>query len=365
MAGRDRQRRRHRYLVERCAGVGCTTFAQIATPATTTFNDTGLTAATSYSYRVRATDAAANLGPYSAVATATTQGTTDTQAPTAPGTPALTVVSSNQINLSWAAASDNVAVTSYLVERCQGSGCSTFAQVGTSGGTTFNNTGLTAATSYSYRVRATDAAANLGPYSAVATATTQGTTDTQAPTAPGTPALTVVSSNQINLSWAAASDNVAVTSYLVERCQGSGCSTFAQVGTSSGTTFNNTGLTASTSYSYRVRATDAAANLGPYSATASATTPAAATIAFVQTNAATPQSSPTSVAVPFTSAQSGGNLNVVVVGWNSSTGQVLSVTDTVGNTYVSAVGPTVFAGFATQSIYYAANIAPPRPTPTP
>ena len=56
-----------------------------------------------------------------------------------------------------------------------------------------------------------------------------------------------------------------MTGYRVERCQGAGCSNFAQVGTPSGTTFGDSGLLAGTSYSYRVRATDAAANLSAYS----------------------------------------------------------------------------------------------------
>jgi phosphodiesterase/alkaline phosphatase D-like protein len=344
------------YFVERCNGAGCTTFAQVASPATTSFNDTALTPSTSYSYRIRATDAANNLSPYSGTATAITQAGPDIQPPTAPGTPVLTVVSSTQINLSWSAATDNVGVTGYLVEHCNGAGCSTFAQVGTSTTASFNDTGLTPSTSYSYRVRATDAASNLGPYSATATATTQ-TPDTQAPTAPGTPVLTVVSSGQINLTWPAATDNVAVTGYFVERCAGAGCSTFAQVGTPTAPSFNDTGVSPSITYSYRVRATDAANNLGPYSATASATTPAAASIAFVQFASAVPQSSPTSVPVTYAQAQSAGNLNVVVVGWNNSGGQTVTVTDSKGNTYVPAVGPTVFGGFATQSIYYAANIA--------
>jgi phosphodiesterase/alkaline phosphatase D-like protein len=344
------------YLVERCAGANCATFAQIATPSTTSLNDTGLTAATSYSYRIRATDAAANLGPYSPVASATTQSIPDTQPPTAPGTPVLAVVSNSQINLSWSPATDNVAVTGYLVERCAGANCTTFAQIATPSTTSLNDTGLTAATSYSYRIRATDAAANLGPYSPVATATTQAQ-DTQPPTAPGAPVLTVVSSNQINLTWSAATDNVAVTGYLVERCAGANCTAFVQIATPNTTSFNDTGLAASTSYSYRIRATDAANNLSSYSPTASATTAAAIPIAFRQVASAAPQSSPTSVAVAFTQAQIAGNLNVVVVGWNNSTSQVLTVTDTAGNAYGRAVGPTAVAGFATQSIYYAANIA--------
>ena len=83
----------------------------------------------------------------------------------------------------------------------------------------------------------------------------------------------------------------------------------------------------------------------------------AAPIAFVQVNSAVPQSPQATVAVAYPLAQTAGNLNVVVVGWNSASGQVQSVADTRGNPYVRAVGPTVSAGFATQSIYYAANIA--------
>src|SRR5258706_386653 len=260
------------YLLERCAGASCSSFAQIGTPATNSFSDTGLSASTSYSYRVRATDAASNLGPYSPTASASTPAPPDTQAPTAPGTPVPSVVSSTQINLTCPAATDNVGVTNYLVEQCAGSGCSNFAQVGTSSTTSFSNTGLAASTTYNYRARATDAANNIGPYSAAATATTQAPPDTQAPTAPGTPVLTVVSISRIDLSWPAATDNVAVTGYVLERCIGAGCSSFVQISAPTATTFSDTGLTASTSYSYRVRATDAANNLGPYSSSASATT---------------------------------------------------------------------------------------------
>jgi len=82
----------------------------------------------------------------------------------------------------------------------------------------------------------------------------------------------------------------------------------------------------------------------------------AATIAYVQNNYATPQSSPTSVAVKFNAAQKAGDLNVAVVGWNDSKATVSSVTDSSGNTYVRAVGPTILTGALSQSIYYARNI---------
>ena len=111
-----------------------------------------------------------------------------------------------------------------------------------------------------------------------------GIADTQAPTAPTNLVATAASSRQINLTWTASTDNVGVTGYRVERCQGAGCTTFAQIGTATTAELQRTGLTAATSYSYRVRAKDAAGNLSGYSATASATTLAGAPRDHVQTD---------------------------------------------------------------------------------
>ena len=60
--------------------------------------------------------------------------------------------------------------------------------------------------------------------------------------------------------------------------------------------------------------------------------------------------------VKYNAAQTAGDLNVVVVGWNDSRATVSRVTDSRGNTYIRAVGPTIQSGFASQSIYYAKNI---------
>ena len=99
--------------------------------------------------------------------------------------------------------------------------------------------------------------------------------DTSPPTAPAGLTATAAGSSQVNLSWTAATDNVGVTGYRVERCQGAGCTNFTQVGTPTATTFNDTDRAASTTYRYRVRAADAAGNLGGYSTIAEATTSAA------------------------------------------------------------------------------------------
>ena len=90
---------------------------------------------------------------------------------------------------------------------------------------------------------------------------------------------------------------------------------------------------------------------------ASAFVPAqAAAPAFVQINSAVPQSTAaSSVSVTFTAAQTAGNLNVVIVGWNDITANVSSLSDSAGNIYIRALGPTLGSGLS-QSIYYAKNI---------
>ena len=145
----------------------------------------------------------------------------DTTPPTDPTNLTATPAGSTQINLSWTASTDNIAVTGYQIERCQGTGCTTFALLTTVTGTTYNNTGLTASTPYSYRVRATDGT-NFSGYSNTASATTQASSDTTPPTDPTNLTATPAGSTQINLSWTASTDNIAVTGYQIERCQGQG-----------------------------------------------------------------------------------------------------------------------------------------------
>ena len=76
---------------------------------------------------------------------------------------------------------------------------------------------------------------------------------------------------------------------------------------------------------------------------------------FVQVKSATPQTATGSVAVTYTLAQTAGNLNVVVVGWNDTTSTVSMVSDSLGNNYALAIGPTTGTGLR-QSIYYAEGI---------
>lgn len=81
-----------------------------------------------------------------------------------------------------------------------------------------------------------------------------------------------------------------------------------------------------------------------------------ATPTFVQVAYSTPQTPEATVSVAYPSAQTAGDLNVVVVGWNDTAATVKSVTDSKGNVYRLAIGPTLGKGIS-QSIYYASGIA--------
>ncbi len=164
---------------------------------------------------------------------------------------ATAAVLSSQINLSWI--DSDGTEQGFKIERCTGAGCSDFAQIATVGAnvTSYSNTGLTASTSYSYRVRAYNAAGD-SPYSNTATAVTQAAP--ALPAAPTNLVATAVSRSQINLTWTDNANNES--GFYVERCKGSTCTNFAQIATvgANVTTYGNTGLSANTSYRYRVRA---------------------------------------------------------------------------------------------------------------
>jgi regulation of enolase protein 1 (concanavalin A-like superfamily) len=84
------------------------------------------------------------------------------------------------------------------------------------------------------------------------------------------------------------------------------------------------------------------------------------TIQFVQLNSnnntSAPPATAISVAVKYTSAQTAGDMNIIAVGWTDTTTSVSSVTDSSGNTYTLAIGPTRVAADLSQSIYYAKGI---------
>jgi len=191
--------------------------------------------------------------------TYTTTGGGDTTPPSVPQNLTASGTTASSTNLSWSASTDNVGVTGYTIFRRTGTS-GTFAQVGTSTGTTFAATGLTASTQYQFNVVARDAAGNNSTASSNVTVTTGGGQgDTTPPSVPQNLTASGTTSSGTNLSWSASTDNVGVTGYTIFRRTGTS-GTFTQVGTSTGTTFAATGLSANTTYQFNVTARDAAGN---------------------------------------------------------------------------------------------------------
>jgi mannan endo-1,4-beta-mannosidase len=100
-----------------------------------------------------------------------------------------------------------------------------------------------------------------------------GGPDDEAPTTPGTPTTSSVTSNSVTLNWRASTDDTGVTGYDVFRASGTSGGTFSLVSTAGSTSYTNTGLTPSTAYRFYVRARDAAGNVSANSATVAVTTP--------------------------------------------------------------------------------------------
>ncbi|MEV6150712.1 glycosyl hydrolase family 18 protein [Nonomuraea sp. NPDC052129] len=165
-----------------------------------------------------------------------TGGGTDTTAPSVPGNLRSTGTTASSVSLAWDAATDNVGVTGYDVYR--GS-----TQVTTVTGTSYTDSGLAAATSYTYTVRARDAAGNVSAAGNSVTATTSG--GTGAPGQPGTPSVAGTTASSIALSWGASSGTV--TGYRVYE----GSTVKATV---TGTSATIGSLGACTSHTYTVKA---------------------------------------------------------------------------------------------------------------
>ena len=186
-----------------------------------------------------------------------------------------TAVSYSEINLSWNAPSSDGGskITGYKIERSANGGSSWGTIVASTGSndTAFYDTGLGAGKTYEYRVYAINTVGTSQP-SNIATATTLATE----PSSPTGLAATAVSSSEIDLTWNAPGWNggAPVTGYEVQRSADSG-STWSIIVKDTGSTstsYSDTGLSAGTTYSYRVMAINSAGTSNP-SNVASATTP--------------------------------------------------------------------------------------------
>jgi endoglucanase len=195
----------------------------------------------------------------------TAPGTQTATPPAAPSGLVATGVTQTSATLTWSAATAGTSpVTGYTVFTGAG------VQVGTSATTSFALTGLTAGTSNSYFVVATDSAGATSAASAKVTFTTLTGTPATPPGKPGTPVASGVTASGVTLTWGAAvAGTNPVAGYDVFAVSGANTT---KVASSAGTTVAVTGLAPSATYVFDVVARDSTGVTSTPSATVTVTT---------------------------------------------------------------------------------------------
>ncbi|WP_139002097.1 fibronectin type III domain-containing protein, partial [Hyunsoonleella aestuarii] len=218
----------------------------IANVSNTSYQVTGLSPSTAYTFYVIARDAAGNSSTQSNNENITTLDPPDTENPTAPTNLVAANTTEFTTDLSWTASTDNVGVIGYDVYQ-DGSFLTNVSS------TTYIVTGLSPSTAYNFYVIARDAAGNSSPQSNAVNVTTNEFIDIDPPTNPSGLAASNITDSSIDLSWNASTDNVGVTGYDIY------IDTTFLVNVSS-TNYQVTGLSESTIYTFYVVARDAAGN---------------------------------------------------------------------------------------------------------
>lgn len=219
------------------------------TTFSTSANLTGLSALTSYDFRVSSVNVIATSSPTSTVS-ATTLGVV----PSAPTGLSANPITATSVTLNWVSPTNTGGspITSYKVEYKR-SNVAAYTAV-TTASSPYVVSGLTASTAYNFRVSAT----NITGTSVATTVLNASTTAVPAvPTAPRTLAVATTYGNALALTWTApATPGGTLTSYVVQQ---NIATTWTPIATLAGnvTTYVATGLTLSTSYQFRVVATNA------------------------------------------------------------------------------------------------------------
>ncbi len=231
-------------------------YSIIGTATGTIYTDSDLTDGT-YWYYLRAFDAAGNQGWRNGQQSATVSpaGPVDTTRPSRATDVVATGINGTTIELTWTAATDDVAVTGYDVYRSTTANGS-YSIIGTATSTNYTDTGLAEGT-YWYYLRPFDAAGNVGwrngPVSASLAA--GGPVDTTRPSAPRQLVIEGVTATSVDLSWIESTDDVGVAGYvIIDDLTGT------VIATSTINSVTVTGLTTGTTYDLYVKADDAAGN---------------------------------------------------------------------------------------------------------
>jgi chitodextrinase len=253
---------------------------QTTNPITgTSYTDSGLNPGQNYTYTVSAYDASQNVSNAAPIQVTTIY---DITPPSVPTRVVATAISPSEIDLAWQSSTDNIAVSGYNIYR-------NGAQIGTASTNSYDDTGLSPQTNYTYNISAYDEVGNNSAESFPPISTSTWPLDVTPPTEPRGLTATAIDPTDVVLSWQPSTDNVAVGGYYVYR----GGTQIATV--TATTTYEDSGLATGTYYIYDVIAYDTSNNLSvPDYATITtpATTPAAPVVAATSTTPATPGVTP-------------------------------------------------------------------------
>ena len=272
------------YKLEQYKGGKWVQVAQINSNSTTSYKVTGLTAATTYSFRIRAYKTSGNVTAHSGYTNLNTL-----TSPTNVSNVVCAARSYNSITLSW---NRNTTATGYKLEQYKGGKWVQVAQINSNSATSYKITGLTAATTYSFRTRAYKTSGNATAHSGY----TKYNTLTS-PTNVSSFKASKRTSSTVTLGW---SKNSTATGYKLEQYKGGKWVQVAQINSNSATSYKVTGLTAATTYSFRIRAYKTSGNVIAHSG---------------YTNLST-LTSPTNVSNVVCAARS---YNSITLSWNRNT----------------------------------------------
>ena len=287
------------------------------TPATT-LNDTSVSPATTYYYEITAQ----GPGGISSLTTPPASATTPPLPPPSPAPVTATTKSSTSIAVSWAASARAVSYTIYRAASATGP----FAVLAGTPTTAYNDTGLTPSTTYYYEITAT----NPGGTSPVSAPPASATTFPLPPGATTSVSANATSTTSITVTWTAAP---GATLYTIYRSTSASGPFNVQAGTSVTTTFNNTGLTPSTTYYYEITASNAGGT------SALSTPPASAT---TKTAPPPPPVAPTTVSAMTKSS------SAIAVSWNApvnATSYTIYRSTNSSGPFTTQVGTSASAAF--------------------
>lgn len=187
----------------------------------------------------------------------------DTAAPTAPSNLTTSAIEHTSAVINWSASTDDYSTFTYDIYR---NGSLRTSIPGSTPDLKFTDTGLSPGTEYTYHIQARDSQGNTSAPSDTVIVQTPEIPDTTAPSAPSNLTASAVSSQQVNLSWTGSYDAIGVVGYEVYRNN-------VRIASTSTRSYTDSGLTQLTTYSYYIRAYDAAGNTSAPSGTITVQTP--------------------------------------------------------------------------------------------